>query len=404
MAKLTVEDLNLKGKKVLMRVDFNVPLKNGSVADDHRITAALPTIKYVINHGGKAILFSHLGRVKKLDDKSKLSLKPVSERLSKLINKKVIFPGVTEGPKLEKAISNLKNGEILMVENTRFEDVDSNGKYIKRESGNDPQLGKYWASLGDDIFVNDAFATAHRSHASNVGISSNVSQAAAGFLMGKEIKYLDVAVNNPKRPFVAVLGGAKVSDKIDVIKNLLSKADKVIVGGAMAYTFLSSLGHNIGKSKFEPDKISLAKEIIENAKDKLVLPVDTVGAQDFSNDASTKTFGSDIDEGWMGLDIGPKTIKKFQDTLKNAKTVVWNGPMGVFEMSNFSKGTLEIGKFIGSLTSKGASTIVGGGDSTAAVSQLGISNEFSHISTGGGASLQYLEGKTLPGIASISTK
>lgn len=404
MAKLTVKDLDLKGKKVLMRVDFNVPIKDGVIGNDNRVVAALPTIKYVLQQGGKAILFSHLGRVKKAEDKPGLSLRPVAKHLSDLLGQDVIFPGVTEGKKLEDAVSALNEGQALMVENTRYEDVNDQGEYVKRESGNDPELGKYWASLGDDIFVNDAFGTAHRSHASNVGIASNVSRTAAGFLMEKEIKYLDVAVNDPERPFVAVLGGAKVSDKIAVIKNLLGKADKVIVGGGMSYTFAAARGRKIGNSLFEEDRVDLAKEIIAQAGDKLVLPDDSLAAESFANDVPTKVFEKGIDDGWMGLDIGPKSIEKFKETLKGAKTVVWNGPMGVFEMSNFANGTLEIGKCIGSLTSQGATTIVGGGDSTAAVSQLGIADQFTHISTGGGASLEYLEGKTLPGIAAISDK
>ncbi|MFT9267556.1 phosphoglycerate kinase [Oenococcus sp.] len=404
MAKLTVKDLDLKGKKVLMRVDFNVPIKDGVIGNDNRVVAALPTIKYVLEQGGKAILFSHLGRVKKAEDKPGLSLAPVAKHLGDLLGQEVVFPGKTEGSELEDAVNALKEGQVLMVENTRYEDVDADGNYVKRESGNAPELGKYWASLGDDLFINDAFGTAHRSHASNVGIASNVSKTAAGFLMEKEIKYLDVAVNQPKRPFVAVLGGAKVSDKIEVIKNLLAKADKVIVGGGMSYTFSAARGVSIGNSLFEADKVDLAKEIMAEAGDKLVLPEDSVSAEGFANDVPTKVFENGIADGWMGLDIGPKTIKKFENTLKGAKTVVWNGPMGVFEMSHFANGTLELGKFIGSLTSEGATTIVGGGDSTAAVAQLGIADQFTHISTGGGASLEYLEGKTLPGIAAISDK
>lgn len=400
MAKLTVEDLQLEGKKVLMRVDFNVPLKDGAVADDNRIVAALPTIKYVIEHNGRAILFSHLGRVKKEEDKPGLSLRPVAERLSNLLNKPVTFVPVTEGKQLEDAINNMKNGDVLLVQNTRYEDV-KDGKYVKRESGNDPELGKYWASLGD-VFINDAFGTAHRKHASNVGIATNMpGKAAAGFLMQKEIKFLGNAVDNPERPFVAILGGAKVSDKIGVIDHLLAKADKIIIGGGMAYTFLAAKGMKVGKSLVEKDKLDVAKDIMAKAGDKLVLPVDNVVADKFDNDANTKVVEGDIDDGWMALDIGPKTIQKFEDVLKDAKTVVWNGPMGVFEMSNFAKGTLEIGKYLGTLD---ATTIVGGGDSTAAVKQLGVADQLTHISTGGGASLTYLEGKTLPGIAAISEK
>ncbi|WP_270392804.1 phosphoglycerate kinase [Limosilactobacillus fermentum] len=401
MAKLTVEDLDLAGKKVLMRVDFNVPIKDGVVGDDNRIVAALPTIKYVLDHQGKAILFSHLGRIKKEDDKPGLSMRPVAERLSNLLNMPVTFVPVTEGPQLEDAIAKMEDGQVLVVQNTRYEDV-KDGEYVKRESGNDPELGKYWASLGD-LFINDAFGTAHRKHASNVGIASNMpGKAAAGFLMEKEIKFLGDAVTNPVRPFVAILGGAKVSDKIGVINNLLDKADNVIVGGGMTYTFYAAKGIKIGNSLVEEDKIDVAKEILEKAGDKLVLPVDNVVADKFANDANTKVVEGDIDDGWMALDIGPKSIEEFKKVLADAKTVVWNGPMGVFEMGNFAKGTLEVGQFLGTL--EGATTIVGGGDSTAAAKQLGISDKLTHISTGGGASLAYLEGDVLPGIAAISDK
>ncbi|MEY8441679.1 phosphoglycerate kinase [Lactobacillaceae bacterium 24-114] len=401
MAKLTVEDLPLKGQKVLMRVDFNVPINDGKVGDDNRIVAALPTINYVLDHGGRAILFSHLGRIKKEEDKPGLSLKPVAERLSELLNKPVKFVPVTEGKELEDAIAELKDGEVLLVQNTRYEDV-KNGEYVKRESGNDPELGKYWASLGD-VFVNDAFGTAHRKHASNVGIATNKpGKAAAGYLMQKEIQFLGDAVDNPEHPFVAILGGAKVSDKIGVIDNLLEKADKIIIGGGMAYTFYAAKGIKTGDSLVEKDKIDVAKQILDKAGDKLVLPIDNVVADAFDNDANTKVVEGDIDDGWMALDIGPKSVKEFQDVLKDAKTVVWNGPMGVFEKPNFAKGTLEIGKFLGTLAD--ATTIVGGGDSTAAVKQLGVADKLTHISTGGGASLTYLEGNTLPGIAAISDK
>ncbi|WP_268912848.1 phosphoglycerate kinase [Lentilactobacillus sp. SPB1-3] len=404
MAKLTVSDLELEGKKVLMRVDFNVPIKDGVIGDDNRIQAALPTINFVLDHGGKAILFSHLGRIKSEDDKKDLSMRPVAERLSNLLNKPVIFVPVTEGAQLEDAIAKMDNGSVLLFENTRFEDV-VNGEYVKRESGNDPKLGEYWASLGDE-FVNDAFGTAHRSHASNAGIAEAMHKAgkpvAAGFLMEKEIQFLGEAVNAPKRPFVAILGGAKVSDKIGVIDNLLDKADKIIIGGGMTYTFYAAKGIKIGNSLVEEDKIDVAKSILEKGGDKIVLPSDNVVATSFSNDADHKVVEGDIDDGWMALDIGPKSVEEFKAVLKDAKTVVWNGPMGVFEMSNFAKGTLEIGEYLGSLTD--ATTIVGGGDSTAAVKQLGVSDKLTHISTGGGASLEYLEGKTLPGIAAIDNK
>lgn len=400
MAKLIVSDLDVKGKKVLMRVDFNVPIKNGVIGDDNRMVAALPTINYVTEHGGKAILFSHLGRIKKEEDKKELSLRPVAEHLADLLNKPVTFVPVTRGAQLEEAIAKMNDGDVLLVENTRFEDLDG-----KKESGNDPELGKYWASLGD-VFVNDAFGTAHRKHASNVGISEAMKaegkKAAAGFLLEKEIKFLGNAVDNPKHPFVAILGGAKVSDKIGVINHLLGKADKIIVGGGMTYTFYAAKGIKIGNSLVEKDKIELAKELIEKAGDKLVLPVDNVCATEFKNDAPSKVFEGDIEDGYMALDIGPKSVEEFKNVLKDAKTVVWNGPMGVFEMENFAKGTLEVGQFLGTLSD--ATTIVGGGDSTAAVKKLGVSDKLTHISTGGGASLEYLEGKTLPGIAAVSEK
>ncbi|MDN2649891.1 phosphoglycerate kinase [Leuconostoc lactis] len=405
MAKLTVSDLELSGKKVLMRVDFNVPIKAGVIGNDNRIVAALPTIKYVLEHGGRAILFSHLGRIKSEDDKKDLSLAPVAKRLGELLGQEVKFVPQTRGAELEVAVADLKDGEVLMVENTRFEDV-ADGQETKHESKNNDELGKYWASLGDDIFVNDAFGTAHRAHASNVGISANVSQAAAGFLMEKEIKFLGDAVANPVRPFVAIIGGAKVSDKIEIVKSLLEKADKVIVGGGMAYTFDAAKGYKIGNSLFEADKVELAKELMAEAGDKLVLPVDSVAADAFSNDAKTEVVdaAAGIPDGYMGLDIGPKSVKLFQDTLGGAKTVVWNGPMGVFEMPNFAKGTLAIAEELVKVTENGGTTIVGGGDSTAAVQQLGVADQLSHISTGGGASLEYLEGKELPGIAAITEK
>ena len=396
MAKLIVSDLDVKDKKVLIRVDFNVPIKDGVIGDDNRIVAALPTIQYVIDHGGKAILLSHLGRVKTEEDKAKLTLKPVAERLSELLKKPVTFVPATRGKALEDAINKMNDGDVLVMENTRFEDLDG-----KKESGNDPELGKYWASLGD-LFVNDAFGTAHRSHASNVGIASNMKQTAAGFLMEKEIKFLGDAVDNPKHPFIAILGGAKVSDKIGVIENLVPKADKILIGGGMTYTFYAAKGMSIGKSLVEKDKIELAKKIMDQAGDKLLLPVDSVVATEFSNDAPHKVVDGDIPDGYMALDIGPKTIKEFKDALQGAKTVVWNGPMGVFEMSNYAEGTLEVGRALGDL--KDATTIIGGGDSTAAAKQLGIAPKITHISTGGGASLEYLEGKTLPGIAAISDK
>ena len=400
MAKKTLKDLDVKGKKVLVRVDFNVPIKDGVITNDNRITAALPTLKYILENGGKVIAFSHLGKVKEEADKASKTLAPVAKRLEELLGKPVKFVPETRGAALEKAVAELKDGEILMFENTRFEDLDG-----KKESKNDPELGKYWASLGD-VFVNDAFGTAHRAHASNVGIASNIKESAVGFLVEKEIKFIGGAVDNPERPLVAILGGAKVSDKIGVIENLLDKADKVIIGGGMMFTFLKAEGKNTGSSLLEADKVELAASLIKKAKEKnveLLLPIDTVVAKEFKNDTEFKTVSVDaIEDGWMGLDIGEASIKLFSDALVGAKTVVWNGPMGVFEMENFAKGTIGVCKAIAELS--GAKTIIGGGDSAAAAIQLGFADKFSHISTGGGASLEYLEGKVLPGVDAISNK
>lgn len=395
MAKQSVKDLDLKGKKVLVRVDFNVPLKDGVITNDNRIVAAAPTIEYIINNGGKAILLSHLGRVKTEEDKAGKSLAPVAKRLSEVLGKEVTFVPATRGKDLEEAIAEMKDGDVLLMENTRFEDIDG-----KKESGNDEELGKYWASLGD-LFVNDAFGTAHRAHASNVGIASNLP-SAAGFLMQKEIDFIGGAVDNPRHPMVAILGGAKVSDKIGVIENLIEKADKILIGGGMTYTFYAAKGIEIGSSLVESDKIDLAKELMEKAGDKLVLPVDSITASEFSNDVPTEWHEWDVPAGQMGLDIGPETIALYSQILANAKTVVWNGPMGVFEMSNFNRGTIGVCAAIANL--EDATTIIGGGDSAAAAISLGFADKFSHISTGGGASLEYLEGKVLPGVDSISDK
>ena len=397
--KKSIKDLgNLQGKTVLMRVDFNIPLKDGEITNDNRITAALPTIEYALNQGAKVVAFSHLGRVKEEADKASKSLAPVAVRLSELLGKEVKFVPETRGAELEAAIKGLKDGEILMFENTRFEDVDG-----KKESKNDPELAKYWASLGD-VYVNDAFGTAHRAHASNVGIASNIGEgnSASGFLVDKEIKFIGGAVDNPNRPLVAILGGAKVSDKIAVIENLLEKADKVIIGGGMAYTFMKAQGKEIGISLCENDKVEYARELMAKAGDKLVLPIDTVVAKEFSNDAPSRVAEGDIQADEEGLDIGPKSVELFKKTLEGAKTVIWNGPMGVFEMPNFAKGTIGVCEAIANL--EGATTIIGGGDSATAAISLGYAEKFSHISTGGGASLEYLEGKVLPGIDSLSNK
>ena len=399
MAKKIVTDLNVKGQKVLMRVDFNVPMKDGKITDENRIVAALPTIKYVLENGGRVIAFSHLGKVKTEEDLAKKSLRPVAERLAELLGQPVKFVPATRGVELEAAVAELKDGEIMMFENTRFEDLDG-----KKESKNDPELGKYWASLGD-LFVNDAFGTAHRAHASNVGIAANIGEGktAAGFLMEKEIKFIGGAVDSPERPLVAILGGAKVSDKIGVIENLLVKADKVLVGGAMMFTFLRALGKNTGTSLVEEDKIDLAKDLLAKANGKLVLPIDAVVAKEFNNDAPHKTVSVDeISADEMGLDVGAGTVELFAKEINGAKTVVWNGPMGVFEMPNYAKGTIGVCEAIANL--QNATTIIGGGDSAAAAISLGYADKFTHISTGGGASLEYLEGKKLPGVESISDK
>lgn len=396
MAKKIVSDLDLKGKVVLERADFNVPLKDGEITNDNRIVQALPTIKYIIEQGGKLVLFSHLGKVKEESDKEGLSLKPVADDLSKKLGKDVTFVPETRGEKLETAIKNLKEGDVLLVENTRFEDIDG-----KKESKNDPELGKYWASLGD-VFVNDAFGTAHREHASNVGISTHL-ETAAGYLMEKEIKFIGGVVNDPHKPVVAILGGAKVSDKINVIKNLVNIADKILIGGGMAYTFMKAQGKEIGLSLLEEDKIDFAKDLLENNGDQIVLPVDCKVAKEFSNDAKiTEVSIYEIPSDQEAMDIGPKTVELFNKELQGAHTVVWNGPMGVFEFSNFAKGTIGVCESIANL--KDATTIIGGGDSAAAAISLGFEDDFTHISTGGGASLEYLEGKELPGIKAINDK
>ena len=396
MAKKTLNDIQVNGKTVLVRVDFNVPMADGKITNDNRIEAALPTINYLIENNAKVVLFSHLGRIKTEEDKANNSLEPVAKRLSELLDKEVLFSDKTRGEELEEAVANLSEGGVLLVQNTRYEDLEG-----KKESKNDPELGKYWASLGD-LFVNDAFGTTHRAHASNVGIASNLD-SAVGFLVEKELKFLGDAVDNPERPFVAILGGAKVSDKIKVIESLLNKADKVIIGGGMAYTFLKAQGKEVGESLLEEDRIPLAKELLETAGDKIVLPVDVVIADDFSNDANTDVVSvDDIPADWQGLDCGPESVKVFEDVLKDAKTVVWNGPMGVFEMESFAKGTIGVCEAIADL--ENATTIVGVGDSATAVAQLGYEDKFSHISTGGGASLNYLEGTELPGVSSIDEK
>lgn len=392
MAKRTVKDLDVAGKRVICRVDFNVPRKDGVITDDNRIVMALPTINYLIENKAKIILMSHLGKIKTEEDKAKNSLKVVAEALAAKVNTKVSFCPVTRGAELEAMVADLKDGEIVLMENTRYE---------KGETKNDPELSKYWASLGD-LYVSDAFGSVHRAHASTVGVAELLPNAM-GFLVEKEVTMLGKAVDDPARPFVAIIGGAKVSDKIAVVDNLLKKADKVIIGGGMAYTFSAAQGGKIGDSLLEADRIPMAKEYLEKAGDKLVLPVDSMCADKFAPDANTQVCAAgEIPDGWQGLDIGPKTIELFRKTLQGAKTVVWNGPMGVFEMERFAVGTVEVCKAISELD--GAMTVIGGGDSAAAAKQLGFADKFSHISTGGGASLEYMEGKELPGIAVISEK
>ncbi|WP_195397331.1 phosphoglycerate kinase [Holdemania sp. 1001302B_160321_E10] len=398
MAKQTVRDLDVKGKRVLVRVDFNVPIKDGKITNDNRIVSALPTINYLTEHGAKVILMSHLGKIDHKDPekceagRKKNNMAPVAARLQELVSGKVTFVPVTRGEELENAIAAMNEGDIVLMQNTRYE---------KGESKNDPDLAAYWAGLGD-LFVSDAFGSVHRAHASTVGIATHLP-SACGFLVQKEIENLSAAIDNPKRPLVAILGGAKVSDKIAVIENLLNIADKVIVGGGMAYTFLKAQGKEIGTSLLEEDRIEMAKEFLAKGGDKLILPVDSVVANAFENATEVKTVSNDeIPAGFMGLDIGPKSVELFKKELQGAKTVVWNGPMGVFENPAYANGTIEVCKAISELPD--AMTVIGGGDSAAAAIQLGFKDKFTHISTGGGASLEYMEGKELPGIAIIQEK
>ncbi len=394
MNKKTIRDIDVKGKTVLVRVDFNVPRDKttGAITNDNRIVQALPTIKYLIENEPKAVvLFSHLGKVKTEEDKAKNDLACVAVRLEELLGKPVTFVNCTRGEELENTVKNADNAQVILVQNTRYE---------KGESKNDPELGAYWASLGD-IFVEDAFGSVHRAHASTAGIPAHLP-SAAGFLVEKEINYIGKAVDDPERPLVAILGGAKVSDKIGVIENLLKIADKVIVGGGMSYTFAKAQGREIGNSLLEEDRIALAKEFLDKANGKLILPIDTVISDKFGEDGDIKVVEGDIPEGYMGLDIGPKSVELFKEALQGAKTVLWNGPMGVFEMDTFAKGTIAVCEALANL--EGANTIIGGGDSAAAVMKLGYTDRVSHISTGGGASLEYMEGKVLPGIAAIDDK
>lgn len=392
MSKVTVKDLNVTGKHVIVRVDFNVPHKDGKITDDNRILAALPTINDLTGRGAKVLLLSHLGKIKTEEDKAKNDMSIVAERLKQVQAVPVTFVNATRGAELEEAVKAQKDGSIVLMQNTRYE---------KGETKNDEELGKYWASLGD-LFVEDAFGSVHRAHASTVGIPTYLP-SAIGYLVEKEVNVLGKALHDPKRPFVAILGGAKVSDKIGVIENLLKIADKVLIGGGMAYTFSAAQGGKIGNSLLEADKEELALSFLEKGKGKLFLPVDTVEANDFDQPSEVKVVkAGEIEDGFEGLDIGPETVALFQKELAGAKTVFWNGPMGVFEKPQFAKGTEEICKTLAQLD--GATTIIGGGDSASAAKNLGYADRFSHISTGGGASLEYMEGKELPGIAVIKEK
>lgn len=391
--KKSIKDFDLYNKKVIIRVDFNVPTKDNKILDDNRIKESLKTINYAIDNKAKVILLSHLGRIKEESDKAKNSLSIVADRLSDLLGRKVIFSGETRGKNLEEKVANLNPGDVLLIENTRFEDL--NGKL---ESGNDEDLAKYWASLGD-IFINDAFGTIHRSHASNVGIASYLP-SGLGFLVQNELEKLSLALDNPKRPYTVILGGSKVSDKIGVIKNLVNIADYILIGGGMAYTFLKSLGYNIGSSIVDVESIDFCDDILKKYTEKIILPIDSITSKQIGGESFIKennAFASDD----IGLDIGPNTIKEFEKILEISNTIVWNGPMGMFEYDKYSKGTKEILRYLSTLNKI---VIIGGGDTASAAINFGYKNSFTHISTGGGASLELLEGKKLPGIEAIEDK
>ncbi len=417
MAKMTLRDVDLKGKRVIMRVDFNVPMKDGAIKDDTRIQGALGSIKYVLDNGGSLVLMSHLGRPKGKGYEAEFSLKPVAEYLSKCLNKPVAF--AEDCLKADGQVAALKPGDVLMLENTRFYKEET-AKVKKTDDMTDEELkakkaelkakceemAKKLASYGD-IYCNDAFGAAHRSHASTAVIAKYAPVAVSGFLLEKEIQYLGNAVENPVRPFVAILGGAKVSDKLAVVKNLLSKVDTLIIGGGMAYTFLKTQGREIGNSLCEDDQLDYAKEMLELAKERgvnFLLPVDNLAADKFDPEANTQLCTGNIPDGWMGLDIGPASVKLFSEALEGAKTVVWNGPMGCFEMPAFSKGTFGVCEAVAKVKANGGISIIGGGDSVSAVKKSGLADKMSHISTGGGASLEYLEGKVLPGVAALTDK
>jgi len=396
MKKMTIDNVNFEGKRVLTRVDFNVPLdKDLNITDDIRITSTIPTIEKIINDGGKLILMSHLGRPKG-EKNPEFSLAIVAKRLSELLDKEVKFLNDCIGDEVENSVNTMQNGEIILLENLR---------YYKQEEKNDPTFAEQLAKLGD-VYVNDAFGTAHRAHASTEGVTKFIKTSVAGYLMEKELDYLGTAIENPARPFTAILGGAKVSGKIDVIENLFGKVDTLLIGGGMVFTFLKAMDYTIGKSLIEDEKVELAAEILAEAEEKeiaFILPTDVVCAKEFSNDSEAKIFDIDqIPDDYMGLDIGPKTIQIYLDFIKRSKTIVWNGPMGVFEFLNFANGTIKVAEGLAKVTELGATTIVGGGDSAAAISSIGLENSISHVSTGGGASLEFLEGKELPGVVALS--
>lgn len=396
--KKSIKDLNLNGKKVILRVDFNVPIADGKIADMKRIDAALPTIKYILDNGASIILLSHLGRIKTEEDKKSKSLKIVADKLKEMLPNKTTFINETRSKEITKAAKSLKPGEILFLENTRFEDLNK-----KAESSNNPTLAKYWASLGD-VFVNDAFATAHRAHASTVGIANYVKESALGFLMEEEVKELSKLLKGFKRPFISIIGGAKVSDKLKVLEKLFTIADKVLIGGGMAYTFKKALGKEIGTSIFEQDRIEDVKKYLSLYKDKIVLPIDNAITREFANNPAvfTSSKNDNIPADYMGLDIGPETIRLFSREIANAKTIFWNGPLGVTEFSEYEKGTKAIA--IAIADNKDVFSVVGGGDSVTAINKLGYQDKFSFISTGGGASIEFIQNGTLPGIDAIQDK
>lgn len=387
----TIKDINIEGKKVIIRCDFNVPIKDGKIIDDTRIKASLKTINYCLEHNAKVILLSHLGRVKEEADLKKNDLAPVANRLSELLDKKVIFVNSTRGQKVEDAISNMKEKDVVLLQNTRYEDLDG-----KKESSNDPELGKYWASLGD-VFINDAFGTIHRAHASNVGIASNL-QSAVGFLIESELNALS-ELNDPEHPFIVILGGAKVADKIGVIENLVTKADQILIGGGMAFTFLKAENYEVGNSLVDQESLDFCQKMLKEHPNKIVLPIDANVTKEYSNDTENEIKDiTEFEYNEMGLDIGPKTIELYEKYLKSAKIVVWNGPLGVYEFNKYQTGTKEILKY---LVENNIKAILGGGDIVAAAATLGYKDKIYHASTGGGATLEYLEGKKLPGIEVI---